>query len=59
MELAVSEKTAAVSFEPMQGEAGVIIPPQDYLKRVRNTCPVVTIFARKRTAIKFVFQHRL
>ncbi len=32
------EKICAVILEPMQGENGVIIPPDDYLARVRELC---------------------
>lgn len=35
---AVTDRTAAVLLEPVQGEAGVIIPPADYLPRVRALC---------------------
>lgn len=35
---AITEKTAAVMFEPIQGEAGVIVPPADYLKEVSEIC---------------------
>ncbi|MBT97711.1 MAG: aspartate aminotransferase family protein [Dehalococcoidia bacterium] len=35
---ATNERTAAVMIEPVQGEAGVIIPADDYLKRVREWC---------------------
>jgi len=32
------KETCAVMLEPIQGEAGVIIPDQDYLKEVRSLC---------------------
>ncbi len=35
---ATTERTAAVMLEPVQGEAGVVIPDIDYLKRVREWC---------------------
>ncbi len=36
--IAVGEKVAAVILEPIQGEAGIIVPPVGYLKEVRAIC---------------------
>jgi len=35
LEAAIDENTVAVLVEPIQGEAGILIPPADYLPRVR------------------------
>jgi ornithine--oxo-acid transaminase len=35
---AIDETTVAVLIEPIQGEAGVIIPPDGYLREVREIC---------------------
>ena len=35
---AIDEDTVAVLLEPIQGEAGVIIPPDGYLRAVRQLC---------------------
>lgn len=34
----VGEDVAAVILEPIQGEGGIILPPQNYLKEVRALC---------------------
>ncbi len=34
----ITKKTAAIFLEPVQAEAGVIIPSKDYLQAVRNRC---------------------
>jgi len=38
MRRAINKKTAMVIIEPIMGEAGVIIPPSDYLAGVRALC---------------------
>ncbi len=35
---ALGPRTVGVLLEPIQGEAGVIVPPDDYLGRVRDLC---------------------
>jgi acetylornithine/succinyldiaminopimelate/putrescine aminotransferase len=34
----ISEKTACVLIEPVQGEAGIRLPENDYLKKLRKKC---------------------
>src|SRR5205807_10060309 len=38
LEKAIGPQTCAVLLEPLQGEAGVLLPPPGYLKRVRELC---------------------
>ncbi|MDP4095265.1 ornithine--oxo-acid transaminase [Paenibacillus sp. P96] len=35
---AISPSTAAFLLEPIQGEAGIVIPPEGYLQQVRSLC---------------------
>jgi ornithine--oxo-acid transaminase len=38
LEAAINPNTAAIMFEPIQGEAGVVVPPHGYLQAVRDAC---------------------
>ena len=38
MKRAITKKTAMVIVEPIMGEAGVIVPPSDYLQNLRTYC---------------------
>jgi acetylornithine aminotransferase len=38
LEAAMSERTAAVLLEPIQGEGGIRIPPPGYIRGVRDLC---------------------
>ena len=51
---AVDDRTAAVILEPIQGEGGVIVPPDDYLpmvRRVCNECGVLMILDEVQTGL--------
>jgi ornithine--oxo-acid transaminase len=64
---AISDKTAAVLMEPIQGEAGILIPPKGYLLEVQKLCKKNNILLALdeiqtgfcRTGKRFCFQHEL
>lgn len=43
MSAAIDDTTVAVLIEPVQGEAGVIVPPADYLPKVRELCTTTSV----------------
>ncbi len=65
LEAAITPNTAAFIVEPIQGEAGVVVPPAGYLKEVREICTRhnVLMIADEiqtglcRTGKMFCFQH--
>lgn len=38
LERAITPRTVAFLFEPVQGEGGVVVPPEGYIRRVREIC---------------------
>jgi ornithine--oxo-acid transaminase len=38
LERAITPNTVAFLFEPLQGEGGVVVPPEGYVRRVREIC---------------------
>ncbi|HTV31842.1 MAG TPA: ornithine--oxo-acid transaminase [Methylocella sp.] len=65
LEAAIGPRTAAVLIEPIQGEAGIIVPPQGYLKALRKICDrhgILLIFDEVqsgfgRSGRNFCFEH--
>jgi ornithine--oxo-acid transaminase len=65
LERAITPHTVAVLFEPIQGEAGIIVPPAGWLAGVRRLCDAHDILmildevqsGLGRTGAWFAFQH--
>ena len=65
IEEAINENTAAVLIEPIQGEGGIIVPPENFLPKVRDICTKNNILmildeiqsGLGRTGKMFAFQH--
>jgi acetylornithine/N-succinyldiaminopimelate aminotransferase len=65
MEQAITERTCAVLVEPIQGEGGIVIPPDGYLEGLRRMCDqrdVLLMFDEVQTGIGhtgyyFGYQH--
>jgi ornithine--oxo-acid transaminase len=62
---AITPNTAAISVEPIQGEAGVILPPAGYLRSLRQICDEHNVLligdeiqtGLGRTGAMFAFDH--
>ena len=62
---AITENTVAILVEPIQGEGGIIVPPDGYLWTVRNICNRRKILlvldeiqtGMGRTGFNFAYQH--
>ena len=65
IEEAINENTAAVLIEPIQGEGGIIVPPENFLPEVRDICTQNNVLmildeiqsGLGRTGKLFAFQH--
>ena len=65
IEKAINKNTAAVLIEPIQGEGGIIVPPENYLPKVREICTKHNVLmimdeiqsGLGRTGKMFAFQH--
>ena len=65
LEAAITPNTCAVLLEPIQGEAGIVVPPEGYLRAVRAACDKANVLlivdeiqsGLGRTGKMFCFQH--
>lgn len=65
LERAITPRTVAVLFEPIQGEAGIIVPPTGWLAGVRRLCDAHNVLmildevqsGLGRTGAWFAFEH--
>jgi len=65
MEAAITPQTAAILVEPIQGEAGIIVPPEGWLAGLRRLCDARRVLlivdevqsGLGRTGAWFAFQH--
>ena len=65
LERAITPNTAAFLVEPIQGEAGIVLPPAGYLKRAREICSRHNVLlicdevqtGMGRTGRNFAFEH--
>ena len=65
IEKAINKNTTAVLIEPIQGEGGIIVPPENYLSDVREICTQKNVLmildevqsGLGRTGKMFAFQH--
>lgn len=65
IEAAITPNTAAILIEPMQGEAGILIPDEGYLQKVRELCDKHNVLlildeiqvGLGRTGKNFAFEH--
>ena len=61
----INENTAAVLIEPIQGEGGIVVPPENYLPEVRELCTKNNVLmildevqsGLGRTGKMFAFEH--
>lgn len=67
LEKAITPNTCAFLVEPMQGEAGIVIPPAGWLKKVQTICKKHNVLlildeiqcGLGRTGKNFAFQHEI